>query len=82
MFREVDGRNGRCPRTNPAISWREPSPGVLATVGEDGWPYAVPLNHVLAGDVLYVHGATEGHKLDNIAHEARMSCTAPWPARR
>ena len=40
--------------------------GVLATMGADGWPYAVPVNHVLVGDTLYIHCATEGHKLDNI----------------
>ena len=50
--------------------------GVLATVGADGWPYAVPVNHVLAGDVLYIHCAVEGHKLDNIAHEERVSFCA------
>jgi nitroimidazol reductase NimA-like FMN-containing flavoprotein (pyridoxamine 5'-phosphate oxidase superfamily) len=50
--------------------------GVLATVGEDGWPYAVPLNHVLLGNVLYIHSASEGHKLDNIAHEQRVSYCA------
>ena len=49
---------------------------MLATVGADGWPYAVPVNHVLAGDALYLHCATEGHKLENIAHEERVSfCT-------
>ncbi|MGA2207799.1 MAG: pyridoxamine 5'-phosphate oxidase family protein [Terracidiphilus sp.] len=50
--------------------------GVLATAGEDGWPYAVPLNHVLVGDALYVHCAFEGHKLENIAHEERVSYCA------
>jgi hypothetical protein len=50
--------------------------GVLATVGEDGWPYAVPLNHVPIGDALYAHCALEGHKLRNIAHEERVSYCA------
>jgi uncharacterized protein len=50
--------------------------GVLATLAEDGWPYAVPLNHVLLGDVLYIHCAPEGHKLENIGHEARVSYCA------
>ncbi len=50
--------------------------GVLATLGADGWPYAVPVNHVLSGDVLYIHSAVEGHKLDNIAHEERVSYCA------
>jgi uncharacterized protein len=52
------------------------SHGVLATTGADGWPYAVPLNHVLLGDVLYVHCATQGHKLDNIAAGERVSYCA------
>jgi hypothetical protein len=47
--------------------------GVLATVGEDGYPYAVPVNHALHGDRLYVHCAQAGHKLDNLAFEARVS---------
>ena len=55
--------------------------GVLATVGASGWPYAVPVNHVLAGDVLYIHCATEGHKLENIAHEERVSFCAVASAR-
>ena len=50
--------------------------GFLATIGEDGWPYAVPLNHVLDSDLLYVHCALSGHKLDNIAHEERVSYCA------
>ena len=47
--------------------------GVLATLGADGWPYGIPVNHVLSGNVLYIHCAAEGHKLANIAHEERVS---------
>lgn len=47
--------------------------GVLATVGEDGFPYGVPLNHALQGDRLFVHCAREGHKLDNLAYQAKVS---------
>ena len=47
--------------------------GVLATVGYDGWPYAVPVNHVLVDGALFLHSATEGHKLDNLAGDARVS---------
>ena len=50
--------------------------GVLATAGEDGWPYAVPLNHVLAGDALYLHCARMGHKLENIAFHDQVSYCA------
>ena len=42
---------------------REGGDGVLATLGEDGYPYAVPMNHVLADGALYLHSALAGHKL-------------------
>jgi hypothetical protein len=47
--------------------------GVLSTLGADGWPYGIPVNHLLCGDVLYIHCALNGHKLDNIAQEERVS---------
>ena len=50
--------------------------GFLATVGADGWPYAVPVNHVLAGDLLYFHCSLSGHKLENLAHEERVAYSA------
>ena len=49
--------------------------GVLGTVCPDGTPYAVPLNFVRAGDVLYFHAATEGRKLENIAFQDRVCFT-------
>jgi uncharacterized protein len=50
--------------------------GFLATIGEDGWPYAVPVNHVLAGDLIYFHCALSGHTLENLAHEERVAYSA------
>ncbi len=42
--------------------------GVLALVGADGWPYAVPLNHVHDNGHLYFHCALSGRKVDAIRH--------------
>lgn len=50
--------------------------GVLATVDADGWPYAVPVNHALVDGALIVHCATAGHKLDNLAANAKVSYCA------
>jgi uncharacterized protein len=47
--------------------------GRLATVGPDGWPYAVPLLYVLMGDELWVHNtAAPGHLRANVEHESRV----------
>ena len=40
--------------------------GVLAVAGDDGYPYAVPLNYVWHEYKIYFHCATAGHKLDAI----------------
>ena len=40
--------------------------GTLATMGTDGYPYAVPVNYVFQNGSIYFHCATVGHKLDNI----------------
>jgi nitroimidazol reductase NimA-like FMN-containing flavoprotein (pyridoxamine 5'-phosphate oxidase superfamily) len=47
--------------------------GVLATVGEDDYPYAVPLNYALHAGCIYFHCARSGHKLDNIRHNPKVS---------
>jgi len=50
--------------------------GVLATVDEAGWPYAVPVNHAVVGGDLIIHSATVGHKLANLAFNSRVSYCA------
>ncbi len=47
--------------------------GVLATVGDDGYPYAVPLNYVFQDGAIYFHCALSGHKLENIAFNPKVS---------
>jgi nitroimidazol reductase NimA-like FMN-containing flavoprotein (pyridoxamine 5'-phosphate oxidase superfamily) len=47
--------------------------GVLALLGDDDYPYAVPLSHARVGDVLYFHSFIRGHKLDAIARHAKAS---------
>lgn len=40
--------------------------GVLALAGDDGYPYALPINYVVEGNKIYFHCAQEGHKIDAI----------------
>ena len=47
--------------------------GVLALHGEDGYPYAVPLDFYYEKNRLYFHCAPEGHKLDAIRADSRAS---------
>lgn len=50
------------------------SSGVLAVLGDNGYPYAVPLSFAFDGnDHLYFHCAVSGHKLDAIQNEPKVS---------
>lgn len=40
--------------------------GVLAVMGDGGYPYAVPLSYVYSDNIIYFHCAKSGHKLDAI----------------
>lgn len=40
---------------------------VLGVIGDDGYPYTVPVNYVYEDGKVFFHCAKEGHKLDAIA---------------
>ena len=48
--------------------------GVLAVLGDDDYPYTVPLNYVYADSKIYFHWAKAGgHKLDAIKKHNKVS---------
>lgn len=52
---------------------RRGSHGVLALLGNEGWPYALPISYVYMDGKLYFHCAAAGHKLEALAREPRAS---------
>ena len=54
---------------------KEQPRGVLSLIGDDGYPYGIPLDHWYCEDdgKLYFHGAKEGHKIDAIASCDKVS---------
>ena len=47
--------------------------GTLATTGENGYPYAVPMNYLYQDGCIYLHSALQGHKIDNIGFSSKVS---------
>lgn len=47
--------------------------GILSTISQDGYPYGVPLSYVYKDASIYFHSAVEGHKLDNIVANSKVS---------
>ena len=54
---------------------KEQPRGVLSLIGDDGYPYGIPLDHWYCEEdgKLYFHGAKEGHKIDAIASCDKVS---------
>lgn len=51
----------------------ESTSGVLAVIGDGGYPYAVPLSFAYENGKIYFHCAYEGHKLDAIKDCPKVS---------
>ena len=47
--------------------------GILAVLGDDNYPYAVPVSFVYQNGKIYFHCALTGHKLDAIARNEKVS---------
>lgn len=47
--------------------------GILAVSGDDEYPYAVPLSYVYCDGNIYFHSATNGHKIDSIKRQDKVS---------
>ncbi|WP_077369368.1 pyridoxamine 5'-phosphate oxidase family protein [Anaerosalibacter sp. Marseille-P3206] len=47
--------------------------GVLACIGDEDYPYAVPVSYVYLNDKIYFHSAKTGHKIDAIMNNPKVS---------
>ena len=66
MFREmVRKKQAISPEECAEILKNEPR-GVLSVLGDDGYPYGLPMNYLYCEEtgVLYFHGGKRGHKID------------------
>ncbi|HHW74545.1 MAG TPA: pyridoxamine 5'-phosphate oxidase family protein [Firmicutes bacterium] len=75
MFREMRKHEKQMQSENIAAVMKRCSCGVLACLGDNGYPYAVPLSFVYFGGKIYFHSAKEGHKIDAITRHPQVSFT-------
>lgn len=47
--------------------------GILSTLDRNNQPYGIPVNYVVMEESIFFHCATEGHKLENITANKRVS---------
>lgn len=46
---------------------------VMAVSGDEGYPYAVPVNYVYDGTAIFIHSAAQGHKIDALRRNPKCS---------
>ena len=73
MFREMRRKKQLLPDEVSREILERNTSGVLSLLGEEGYPYGVPLSYVLAGDKIFFHCAKEGHKIDAIRNCEKAS---------
>lgn len=73
MFREMRRFKQLLSREDTLAVMERCTNGVLACVGDEGYPYAVPVNYVYFNEKIYFHSAKSGHKVDAITNEAKVS---------
>lgn len=73
MFREMRKKSREIFADNIADILKTAEYGTLATVDENGIPYATPLSYVYFDNAIYFHSSPYGHKLDNIANNSKVS---------
>lgn len=75
MFRPMRRTAQQLPACEAEAILRTSTCGVLALLGDEDYPYAVPLNHYYTPGHLYFHGAVAGHKADAIrSHDKASFC--------
>jgi nitroimidazol reductase NimA-like FMN-containing flavoprotein (pyridoxamine 5'-phosphate oxidase superfamily) len=73
MFREMRRDRQALPAEERDAVLCRCTSGVMACFGDDGYPYAVPLNYVYADGRIYFHSAKVGHKIDALAADPKVS---------
>ena len=73
MFREMRRKRQQLSEKEAAAVLERGTSGVLAVLGDGGYPYAVPLSYVYQDGKIYFHCAGSGHKLDGIRNCDKVS---------
>ena len=75
MFRELTRKNKELSRRDCIRLLEEETRGVLSVLGDDGYPYGMPMNHWYNEEdgKLYFHCGKIGHRLDALRKNGKVS---------
>ena len=75
MFREMNRKKQQLPMEACIRLLTEQPRGVLSLLGDDGYPYGVPIDHFYCPEdgLIYFHSGKHGHKIDAIRRCSKAS---------
>jgi uncharacterized protein len=73
MFREMRRKKQLLSDAESLEILTSATAGTLALLGDNGYPYVVPLSFVYKDGKIYFHLAREGHKVDSIRRNDKAS---------
>lgn len=73
MFREMRRKKQLLSKEETIEILKACTSGVLGVIGDDDYPYTVPVSYVLKDDKIFIHSAKEGHKIDSIKRNHKVS---------
>ena len=73
MFREMKRSKQLLSMEETAAVMDRCTNGALACLGDDDYPYSIPLSYVYFNEKIYFHSAKAGHKIDAIINHPKVS---------
>lgn len=76
MFREMRRKDRQLKQEETLKLLKEGVWGTLSVIGDEGYPYGVPVNYAFTGNRILIHGTNkESHKLDAIRKNPKVCFT-------
>ena len=73
MFREMRRKKQLLSKEETTEILNTCTSGVLGVIGDDDYPYTVPVNYTFEDNKLFFHCAKEGHKIDSIKRNDKVT---------
>lgn len=73
MFRELRRKKQLLSEEESIEILKNSTAGVLGVIGDNGYPYAVPMSYTYKNNKIYMHSAMKGHKIDGILNNNKVS---------
>jgi len=75
MFRELRRADRSLPIDNANEFLKKENYGVLSVLGDDDYPYGIPVCYVYYDNFIYIHCFLDGHKVDAVRKHSKVCFT-------